>query len=65
MTIREVGNGIVITGGGTYRIGFINTDDQEDETEFDAYNIKELEELYTDFCRENGFKHNTVTYLER
>ena len=24
MTIREAGKGIVTTGGGTYRIGFIN-----------------------------------------
>ena len=53
MTIREAGKGIVTTGGGTYRIGFINTDGQEDETELDAYNMTELEELYRDFCREN------------
>ena len=45
------------TGGGTYRIGFINTDGQEDETE--------LEELYRDFCKDNGFRQNTVTYVER
>ena len=53
------------TGGGTYRIGFINTDGQEDETEFDAYNIAELEELYRVFCKENGFRQNTVIYVER
>ena len=57
MTIREAGKEIVTTGGGTYRIGFINTDGQEDETE--------LEELYRDFCKENGFRQNTVTYVER
>lgn len=57
MTIREAGKEIVTTGGGTYRIGFINTDGQEDETE--------LEELYSDFCKENGFRQNTVTYVER
>ena len=45
MTIREAGKGIVTTGGGTYRIGFINMDGQEDETELDAYNMTELEEL--------------------
>ena len=42
MTIKEAGKGIVTTGGGTYRIGFINTDDQEDETELDAYNMTVL-----------------------
>ena len=65
MTIREAGKGIVTTGGGTYRIGFINTDGQEDETELDGYNMMELEELYRDFCKENGFRQNTVTYVER
>ena len=55
MTIREAGKGIVTTVGGTYRIGFINMDGQEDETELDAYNMTELEELYRDFCKENGF----------
>ena len=65
MTIREAGKGIVTTGGGTYRIGFINTDGQEDETELDAYNMTELDELYREFCKENGFRQNTVTYVER
>ena len=49
MTIREAGKEIVTTGGGTYRIGFINTDGQEDETELDGFNLTELEELYRDF----------------
>lgn len=65
MTIREAGKGIVTSGGGTYRIGFINTDGQEDETELDGFNMEELEELYRDFCKENGFRQNTVTYVER
>ena len=65
MTIREAGKGMVTTVGGTYRIGFINMDGQEDETELDAYNMTELEELYRDFCKENGFRQNTVTYMER
>ena len=63
MTIREAGKGIVTTGGGTYRIGFINMDGQEDETELDAYNMTELEQLYRDFYTENGVRQNTVTYL--
>ena len=49
MTIREAGKEIVTTGGGTYRIGFINTDGQEDETELHGFNLTELEELYRDF----------------
>lgn len=65
MTIREAGKEIVTTGGGTYRIGFINTDGQEDETELDGFNLTELEELYRGFCKENGFRQNTVTYVER
>lgn len=65
MTIREAGKGIVTAGGGTYRIGFINTDGQDDETEFDAYNMADLETLFRDFCKENGFQQNTVTYVER
>lgn len=65
MTIREAGKGIVTAGGGTYRIGFINTDGQDDETEFDAYNMDDLETLFRDFCKENGFRQNTVTYVER
>ena len=65
MTIREAGKGIVTAGGGTYRIGFINTDGQDDETEFDAYNMDDLETLFRDFYKENGFRQNTVTYVER
>ena len=65
MTIREEGKGIVTAGGGTYRIGFINTDGQDDETEFDAYNMADLETLFRDFCKENGFRQNTVIYVER
>lgn len=64
-TLREAAKGIVTTGGGVYRIGFINSDGAEDETELDAYNLAELAELYSDFCKENGFKQNTVTYVER
>lgn len=40
-------------------------DGQEDETELDAYNMTELDELYREFCKENGFRQNTVTYVER
>lgn len=64
-TLRESAKGIVTTGGGVYRIGFINCDGAEDETELDAYNLAELEKIYSDFCKENDFKQNTVIYVER
>ena len=49
----------------SYRIGFINSDGKEDETELDVCNLAELEEVYQDFCKENGFRQNTVIYVER
>ena len=43
-TIREAGKGIADQPWEVlYRIGFINTDGQDDETEFDAYNMADLE----------------------
>lgn len=67
MTIREAGKGIVTNRKriGSYRIGFINSDGREDETELDVCNLAELEEVYQDFCKENGFRQNTVIYVER
>lgn len=65
MTIEQAGKGVVTAGGGTYRIGFINSDGLGDETEFDVFNMEELKMLYRDFCRENGFRQNTVLYVER
>ena len=67
MTIREVGKGIVTNRKRicSYRIGFINSDGKEDETELDVCNLAELEEVYQDFCKENGFRQNTVIYVER
>ena len=65
MTIEQAGKEVVTAGGGTYRIGFINSDGFEDETESDAFNMEELKMLYRDFCRENGFRQNTVLYVER
>ena len=65
MTIEQAGKGVVTSGGGTYRIGFINSDGFEDETELDAFNMEELKMLYRDFCRENEFRQNTVLYVER
>lgn len=56
----------------TFDIGFINPDIENwqgddianDETEFTAEGLEELEALYEDFCRENNFPTDTVTYVE-
>lgn len=47
-------------------IGFINEKKQEEETQMDilAYNEKELSSLFSEFCKENGFPQNTVTYID-
>lgn len=65
MTLREKAKGVVTSGDGTYRIGFVNNEGREDETELDAFNLQELQEVYSEFCKENNFKQNTVLYVER
>jgi hypothetical protein len=50
-------------------IGFINPEIDEDEVANDetvltAESIKELEDLYEVFCKENGFPTDTVEYVE-
>lgn len=46
---------------------FLNNEKQEDETSFDLMinknAINELDELYTEFCKENDLKRNTVTSI--
>ena len=46
-------------------IDFINNEGKLDETQFsiNAYNVNELDELFTEFCKENNFKRNTVTNI--
>ena len=66
MTISKAAKGIFTRYHRTYNIGFINSDGLEDETQFDDIkSIKELGELFSGFCEENGFQKNTVTYIER
>ena len=66
MTIRGAAKGVFSRYHGSYYIGFINSDGSEDETQFEnVKSIKELEELFSDFCEENGFRKDTVTYIER
>lgn len=64
MTIREAMEGMNITNEYDYRIGFINTDGDEDETELSADSNEELENMYEEFCEENGFSKDTVTYID-
>ena len=53
-------------------IGFINPTIESyqgdgianDEVEFTAESPAELEELYFDFCKENGIPEDTVCYIE-
>lgn len=61
MRISEAAKGVVTAGGGMYNIGF----NGDDETQFTAYDLKELSELWRDFCEENGFRKNSVDYVER
>ena len=66
MTVRKAAKGIFTRYHGSYYIGFINSDGLEDETQFDdVKSIKELEELFSDFCKDNGFRKDTVRYIER
>ena len=47
----------------TVDIRFVNSDKEEDETQFtiNGYDTNELSDLFADFCKENGFSKNTVT----
>lgn len=44
-------------------VNFLNNEKAEDETQFSirAYDVEELDQLFNDFCKENGFNRNTVT----
>lgn len=65
MTVRGVAKGSYSRYNQKYNIGFINSDGMEDETQFESVKtLKELSDLFRDFCKENGLKTNTVTYVE-
>ena len=65
MTIREAIEGMNITDTiAAYRVGFINADGVDDETEFNVENADDLEKSYQIFCEDNGLRENTVTYIE-
>ena len=53
-----------------YNIGFVNSEGNEDETQFDIHGthsmrktISELTELFADFCKENDFSTRKVSYV--
>lgn len=64
MTIKEAMEGMNITNEYDYRIGFINADGQEDETELSADNNEDLENTYEEFCEDNGFSKDTVINID-
>jgi len=61
MTLRTAAAGVVKSGSGTYDIGF----NDYDVTQFDAYDLEELLDLWIYFCAENGFSTDSVNYVER
>lgn len=66
MTVREATKGVYSVYCWCYNIGFINDDGDEDQTQFEnVRSIQELIDLFADFCKDNGFKTNAVTYVER
>lgn len=60
MTLRKAAKNIVRERG-TYNIGF----NGGDETQFDAENIDDLEDLWCCFCKEEGGGVDSVDYVER
>lgn len=64
MTIREAIEGMNITNEYDYRIGFIYAEGRHDETELSADNNEDLERTYEEFCEENNFPKDTVTYFD-
>ena len=68
MRIKDFAEELNFEGMTTFRIGFLNNNvninNIHDETEFEAENIDELQELYETFCEENGFHIDTVQYIE-
>lgn len=64
MTIREAMEGMHISNEYDYRIGFIDADRQEDETELSADNNEDLVNTYENFCEDNGFSKDSVTYID-
>lgn len=65
MRLDEALKGISTVEKGVYNTGFINGEGAEDETQKEAQNRGDLNDLWREFCNENGFKQNSVIYVER
>lgn len=61
MTLAKAATGVVTSGGGVYNIGF----NDGDETQFDAQNLKDLQECWDGFCKDEKIPQNCVDYVER
>lgn len=64
MTIREAIEDMNVTNEYDYRIGFLNAEGKEDETELSADSNEDLVNTYKTFCEDNGFPKDTVTYID-
>ena len=64
MNIREAAQEYGDISRGTYDIGFINSDGMNDETDFFVDDLEDLVALFSEFCRENGFAEDSVTYIQ-
>jgi len=67
MTIREAGKGVVKKGYGylrAYCIGFLNNNGEEEQTELDALDMSDLDNLWKSLCPELNCKVNSVLYVE-
>lgn len=61
MTLEKAAVGVVTSGLGTYNIGF----NDGDETQFEAENLKELQDCWNGFCKDEKIHQNCVDYVER
>ncbi len=48
----------------TVNVGFVNSDGQDDETQFDIVNTEDLNDLFEEFCIENGMAMPAVEYID-
>ena len=71
MTVKEAQKGlrsmVWTQKDAMYNIGFVNSEGKEDEAQFDIHGsrtlqetVAELSSLFGDFCKENGFRDDTV-----
>ena len=55
----------LLCGAMSVTIGFISEKGRDDETQLDIlpYDEGNLSSLFSEFCKENGFPEDTVTYI--